>query len=158
MWRERIMRNQVVLLVDQDASVAEAIALGLGSGHFSFLFAQDFQEAVRILGEHGKELSLVITDIEPRGPGLALLVAIKTYRQDLPVIVLTSVTDPSLSEEARRRGAARLLRQPIDFVELRMVIRSIYEEEGSLPDPAPPVTADLQSEPAAEKVGHSTEP
>ncbi len=152
------MRNQVVLLVDQDASVAEAIALGLGSGHFSFLFAQDFQEAVRVLGEHGKELSLVITDIEPRGPGLALLVAIKTCRQDLPVIVLTSVADPSLSHEARRRGAARLLRQPIDFAELRTVIRSIYEEERPLPGDTPVATADLQTEPVVEKVSQSAEP
>lgn len=120
------MRDQIVLLVDQDPSVAEAIALALGSRKFSFLFAQDFQEAVRILGEHGNELGLVITDIEPRGPGLSLLVAIKTYRADLPVVVLTSLADPDISAEASRRGAARLLRMPISFAEVRNVIRHIY--------------------------------
>ena len=145
------MRNQVVLLVDQDASVAEAIALGLGSSRFSFLFAQDFQEAVRVLGDHGKELSLVITDIEPRGPGLALLVAIKTFRQDLPVIVLTSMADPSIGQEARRRGAARLLRKPIDFTELRTVIRSVYEEESPVLDHTPVAITPLLPEPVATK-------
>ncbi|MBI5397402.1 MAG: response regulator [Verrucomicrobia bacterium] len=123
------MRDQIVLLVDQDPSVAEAIALALGGGKFSFLFAQNFQEAIRILGEHGEDLSLVITDIEPRGPGLALLVAIKTYRDDLPVVVLTSLADPSINAAARSRGAARLLRKPISFTELRNVVRDIYEEE-----------------------------
>lgn len=120
------MKDQIVLLVDQDPSVAEAIALALGSRKFSFLFAQDFQEAVRILGEHGKEIGLVITDIEPRGPGLSLLVAIKTYRADLPVVVLTSLADADINAEARRRGAARLLRKPISFVEMRHVLQSIY--------------------------------
>jgi putative two-component system response regulator len=118
-----------VLLVDQDPSVAEAIALCLARTDLGFLFAADYKDAIRILAEQGASLDLVITDVEPRGPALALLTAIKTFREDLPVIVLTSATDPAVKAEALRRGAAKLLNKPIDFAELRTMVACLHERK-----------------------------
>ena len=122
--RSRNMKTKTILLVDDDPTVGEAIAIALAEKEVKFYFALDLKAAMLILDDHAHELDLVVTEVEPHGHALALLKALKAYPGiRLPMIVLGSITD--LEANAKALRACKVMRMPLDFMQLWTSVASI---------------------------------
>lgn len=85
--------------------------------------ASDGDEALRLLAEHGKDVDVVICDLEmPGRGGLELLLALRSAEggrfANLPVIVLTAHREAEVVQQAIVFGIAGYLVKPVSKQEL----------------------------------------
>lgn len=99
-----------VLIAEDVETIAASIAFVLADGPFEIDIARDGRAALeRLRREH---FDLLLSDVEmPEMGGLELLEAVREDDRllDLPVIILTSVQDPSVHQDALNRGADQFL-------------------------------------------------
>ena len=89
-----------ILLVDDEPQferlVKQRLRKKIKAGEFKLLFAKDGVEALKVLEAH-QEIEMVLTDINmPNMDGLELAVYIRDSRRDVPVMLLTTETNPEL--------------------------------------------------------------
>ncbi len=97
-----------VLVVDDDAGIREVLSQALRSHGWQSEGATDGRDALAQLGR--QRFDVVVTDIQmPRMDGLALLRAIRSMAQPLPVVVQTTLLDPVLENLLMQAGAFRVL-------------------------------------------------
>jgi response regulator RpfG family c-di-GMP phosphodiesterase len=115
--------DPVVLCIDDDPQVSEAIALRLRNYNVEVLRA--------FHGTHGLCLAvecqpdLIITDLNmPQGAGTYVIESLQNHSDTrrLPIIVLTGQRNPRLNESVYQLGAASVLKKPIHFNELAAAI------------------------------------
>ena len=116
-----------VLLVDDNADTVEMYAVGLASAGYRSVGASDVNSALRALrNEHP---DAVVTDLQLVGlrDGWALIEALKAdpSTRELPVIVLTGHTDPSIPFTAQQVGCAVVLTKPCLPDELALAVRRV---------------------------------
>jgi DNA-binding response OmpR family regulator len=126
MFRNRYLTNHadpVVLCIDDDPEISEAIALRLRRYKVDVLRA--------FHGMHGLCLAvacqpdLIITDLSmPQGGGTYIIERLRSHSGTcgLPIIVLTGQRNPQLEVTVRRLGAEQVLTKPIHFDELAAAI------------------------------------
>jgi DNA-binding NtrC family response regulator len=119
--------NETVLIVDDDADFAEALA-GALEREFNVVTARSLAAARRCLEN---PFSAVLLDIRlnPADPanqdGLVLLDDLHKNQPDLPVIIMTSHADVDIAVEAMRLGAWDFMQKAsMDNRELRKAIRN----------------------------------
>ena len=115
------MTQRAVLLMDDDPRVVRALTKALECSDHRLFAAATLGEAFRILGEHGPEIDLVITELEPRVQGM--LRAIQAACKSLPVLVVTASGDRDVYARAMACGAAEFLNKPIRAAELRALLK-----------------------------------
>ncbi|MGK7869435.1 PAS domain-containing protein [Falsiroseomonas sp. E2-1-a20] len=127
-WRSR------VLVVEDDAQVAEfAVLLLRDSGHETTL-ATSAAEALGLLGEDGGAYDVVFSDVVMPGmSGIELADLLRTRRPELPV-VLTSGYSHVLAEEGRYRYP--LLHKPYSAEDLSQVIQQATGAAPPTPSPS----------------------
>ncbi len=97
-----------ILVVDDDPGVREAILTVLRRQGWEAEEAVDGLEALTRL-QHGR-FDVIVTDLHmPRLDGLALLREVRRMENPLPVVVQTTLLDPSLEDLLRHAGAFRVL-------------------------------------------------
>lgn len=103
----------LVAIVDDDADVREALldlllVLGLKS--------RAFDRAEALLAEFKPgAFDCVVSDVRMRGmSGLQLLQRLRTLDASLPVIIITSDTDPMIRSRALQGGAYAHLTKPVE--------------------------------------------
>lgn len=103
----------VILLVEDDADVREALALLLADLNFRVVEAEDAGEAAAIV-DGGQEIDLLFTDVVMPGGvnGLQLAQALRGTQPDLKIIYTTGYTDDILAEAGHLEENAILLRKP----------------------------------------------
>lgn len=80
-------------------------------------------------------VDLLIVDPSPRGNGVnSLLRAVKAYRPQIPVLVLTAYDTPGLRAKMRELGVERYVAKPIELRELLPIVTAMIAAEG----PSPP--------------------
>lgn len=103
-----------VLVIDDSASVRQQVGLVLSEVGFEVLEAVDGPEGLRqIDAEPG--LSMVICDVNmPQMNGLEMLEKLRASgtRPDLPVLMLTTESQPSLLRRAKEAGARGWIVKP----------------------------------------------
>jgi FixJ family two-component response regulator len=123
------MNDATVFLVDDDASVRDALSLLLslkGMRTQLFAAAETFLETYRP-GWRG----CVLTDLRmPAMSGLDLQQAMRDRGISLPVVVLTAHGDVSTARMALKSGAFDFLEKPIDDEILLDVLRNAIREDG----------------------------
>lgn len=95
-----------------------------------FLGAADGREALEILKTNGAEL--LVTDLNmPEMDGATLLKKVKASPRlhDIPVIVVSSGTNPAKNEELRKLGALAVLEKPISPAALLNVLAFLIHPE-----------------------------
>lgn len=113
-----------VLIVEDSRTQAERLRAGLTDAGFAVVSATDGEQALERLGNH--EVDLVLSDIVmPRMDGYELCRRIKDAHPELPVVLLTSLTDPLDVVQGLSAGADNLLRKPYDLDRLVSRLRSI---------------------------------
>ena len=102
----------VIALVDDDEDIRDALSdLLLAMGYTCHVF--DRAEAFLAANATGR-FDCLITDIRMPGiSGLELLDRVKAAGSTMPVIVVTSVTDPSIRSRALTGGAHAYLAKPV---------------------------------------------
>ncbi len=113
----RVTNAQTVLVVE-DSEITRDLVTGILSNHgYRILTAEDGQEGWERLQDH--RIDLVVTDVQmPRMSGLELLQQIRSTSstEDLPVVILTTLGDPSDKARALQMGADGYLVK-LDFEE-----------------------------------------
>ena len=118
-----------VLVVDDDRSTTEALALLLVSDSFDVVTLSSSTTAAERLRR--ERFDAVITDLEmPEVHGIELVRLARTTWPDMPVLLVTAYAGSPACQKALALGA-RLIRKPVEYGVLLMTLRAALEPCGS---------------------------
>jgi len=116
-----------LLVVDDDRSIRDVLADGLGALGYRVSTADNAREAFRTLEQEG--IRLVLTDIDMPGEnGIELLRRIKARDPDVDVIMVTGVVDVDTAIGAIRQGASDYVTKPFNLAEVALVVERTLEK------------------------------
>jgi UDP-3-O-acyl N-acetylglucosamine deacetylase len=116
--------EQLVLVVDDEASIRRSLEGVLKDEGFSVLLAEDGESAIRIL--MNTRPALVLLDIwMPGMDGLETLRKIKELHPELPVVMISGHATISTAVAATRLGASDFIEKPLDLSGTIQVIRRV---------------------------------
>jgi CheY-like chemotaxis protein len=122
-----------ILVVEDDPAMRESLRQLLERSGWDTEGAEDGLEALTCL-QHGR-FDVIVTDVHmPRMDGVALLREVRRMEDPLPVVIQTTLLDPSLEDLLRYAGAFRVLMKGGPVGDL---LRSI--KEACLASHRPPV-------------------
>jgi len=114
--------NPILLIVDDEPSIRELIALTVEPLGFDVRQAGSVEEAERTLEE--EQPDLILTDLRlPDGNGMTVVSRASELNPPRPVAVITAYGTPENAVEAMRAGAFDYLSKPIDTNRLRSLIQ-----------------------------------
>jgi len=119
-------QNQGILVVDDDAAVADVISRWLTRAGYQCKTASDGQTALAMLA--GEKYDLVVTDIMMPGmSGIDLLQTVKTVAPDVAVLMVTAVDDRDTAIRALQLGAYGYSVKPLDKTEILISVANALE-------------------------------
>jgi DNA-binding NtrC family response regulator len=119
------MRN--ILIVDDDPAVTNYLRVFMmQTGLFETTVVNDSREVGRLLGEAKFDIILLDMDM-PNVSGMDILNDMRRARIEIPVVVLTGVSDVDLAVKAMKLGAFDYLTKPADEEKLLGVIDQAIE-------------------------------
>jgi PAS domain S-box-containing protein len=111
--RPPVGAGELILVVDDEATIRQALTLTLQNGRYRVVAAADGREALQLLTEAADRPQLVMTDIMmPEMSGIELIAAIRSLSPDLPVIATTGLHDQVRQEELAVLGVSQVLAKP----------------------------------------------
>lgn len=115
-----------VLIVDNEKSMRDFLAIVLRKEEYLVETAEDGDQAVKVLE---KEIfDLVLTDIKmPRMSGLDLLKKVKELSPETVVMMMTAYASTETAIEAMKEGAFDYLIKPFQIDEVRLIIKNALE-------------------------------
>lgn len=123
-YQEGVTSNQLVLVVDDEASIRRSLEGVLKDEGFSVVLAEDGESAIRTL-MHTRP-ALVLLDIwMPGMDGLETLRKIKEIHADLPVVMISGHATISTAVAATRLGAMDFLEKPLDLSGTIQLVRRV---------------------------------
>jgi diguanylate cyclase (GGDEF)-like protein len=122
-----------VLVVDDDAEVAEFIERNLRHEGFEVLVARDGAEALRIINTSLPDLALVDV-LMPKVDGIEVVRQLRSIAAtaSLPVIMLTATSLPADKVVGLRAGADDYIVKPFDTLELVARVRSTLQRNADM--------------------------
>jgi len=116
-----------VLVADDDEDLRSLLAETLRADGYRVIEAPDGAELLEHLraglAGSGTHPDVVVTDVlMPKLSGLGVLDALRRAQWNVPVILMTVMGDGSVHTLARRLGAVRVLRKPLDIDDLRTAV------------------------------------
>ncbi len=118
-----------VLVADDDEDMRALVTATLHADGCSTVEACDGEELLELLrtslDEPWLRPDVVVADVKmPKLSGLGVLAALKRARWDLPVVMITVVSDESIHTVAKRLGAVGVLHKPFDPNDLLTAVRN----------------------------------
>jgi two-component system chemotaxis response regulator CheY len=117
--------SKTILAVDDSATIRQMVTFTLQAAGFDVIEAKDGQDALTKLTQ---PLSMVVTDLNmPTMDGIGL---IKRVRADpafkyVPIVVLTTESEPAKKQEARAAGATAWIVKPFRPEQLVSVVQKV---------------------------------
>jgi two-component system, NtrC family, response regulator PilR len=122
-----ISRTVRVLVVDDERSMRELLAIVLGREGYEVFAAEHGQAALAVLER--QHFDLLVSDIRmPDMSGVELLRAARDLQPDLIAIMMTAYASTETAVEALRLGARDYLIKPFNVEELKLRIRDHLEK------------------------------
>ena len=116
-----------ILIVDDEASMREFLAILLEREGYSPEVAKNSEAALKCLSEN--EYELVISDINMPGlDGIGLLGKIKATTPDTPVMLITAFSTAEQAVEAMKYGAYNYISKPFKVEEVKLLVRNAIEK------------------------------
>jgi DNA-binding NtrC family response regulator len=112
-YGEELMNPHVILLLNADPDVEKALNEVASQRGHELVTAHTAAESFRILRDDAKDVKLVIIDIDPEMHGVALLTAVAGFRENVPIVAVTSLEESYMKPLAMRRGAVECLGKPV---------------------------------------------
>ena len=103
-----------VLTVDDESMICEMIANFLEPKGYAVKSAFSGEEAIKVISEGMPDL-ILLDMVMPGMGGDAVLKEIKMHYKDLPVIMVTAVTDEKKAVKLLEEGASDYITKPINF-------------------------------------------
>ena len=101
-----------ILIVDDEKSIRNTFEIFLTKKGYEVFLAEDVSAAIKISKEH--DLDLIVTDIiMPKSTGLELLSAVKSEKNEIPVIIMTGEPTVDTAKEAVKNDAYDYLIKPV---------------------------------------------
>lgn len=123
------MKNRI-LIVEDDAAIAEAIGLNLMLSDYDYKIIDDGAEAASFLADdHNFDLALLDVML-PNLDGFSLMEHMERY--NIPVLYLTAKSDLSSRIKGLRLGAEDYIVKPFEMLELLVRIEKILARTGKL--------------------------
>ena len=120
------MKPNRILVVDDDESLRRITVMQLEEAGYEAAAAADGSEAVQALERASP--ALVIADLRMPGmSGMELLRQIRTSHPEITVILMTAFGTIERAVEAMKAGAYDFITKPIDYDELRLLVRRALE-------------------------------
>ena len=117
-----------VLIVDDEPSMREMLAIALGDEGWEVHAAQDGEEALAKLAQ--QPFDVVVSDIRMPGvDGLELLGRAREQSPGTEVILITAHASTDSAIEAVRLGAYDYVTKPFDVEELKVTVRHALEQQ-----------------------------
>jgi len=114
-----------ILVVDDSPVVRQQVSSALRSAGFVVFEAVDGQDGAEKIAAT-PSVSIVICDLNmPRLNGIEMLEKVLPERPDLPVVMLTTASDPELVSRARRAGAKGWMIKPFKPAALVAAVRKL---------------------------------
>lgn len=121
-----------LLLIEDDSTIGELLSYNLEEAGYRVLRESDGRSGLHAALTY--DVSLVILDVMlPQLDGIAVCREVKRRRPNLPVILLTSRTDPETLVEGFGVGADDYVTKPFKVVELLARIRKRHVQLGQDP-------------------------
>lgn len=125
--------NECILLVDDDQSVTEALALLLERPGRTIVVCSDVESAEITLQQF--PVTHLVTDLQFSGPfgfeGLHFLSRVHERRPACRVILITGFASDTLRAEALRHGATAVLSKPFEVAELEAALEMTDGDAGA---------------------------
>jgi two-component system response regulator PilR (NtrC family) len=119
---------QKILVIDDEPSMRELLAIMLRKEGFEVLLADSRASAAAVLAQG--PVPMVITDVKlPDGDGIEILRHVKAAFPDTVVIVMTAFGSTQTAVAALKLGAHDYLIKPFDIEELRIVVNNALEKQ-----------------------------
>jgi CheY-like chemotaxis protein len=118
-----------ILLVDDEAGLAELLRDLLEMDGYSVLIAHDGEEAIEKLKEYTPDA--IISDIKmPRMNGFEMFRNIKASpaTAGIPVLFITGHRDMQVLEEARKLGVFGILEKPVDMEKIQRKLQELLRK------------------------------
>lgn len=113
--------NPKILIVDDEPDVCEVIANFLSKRDYEVVIANNGKEALSKLST--EKPSLILLDIRmPEMDGIECLRRIKELDKEVPVIMVTCVTNIDTAKKAMELGATDYLTKPLGYSALETAI------------------------------------
>jgi DNA-binding response OmpR family regulator len=126
------MEDRTILIVEDERKIADTLKLGLSENGFEVEVAYDGNIGLKIF--KAGRFDLVILDINLPGiNGYDLCKAIRAIDSNIPVIMLTSMSDMNDKVEGYESGADDYLVKPFEFRELLLKIRVLLKRSSQEP-------------------------
>lgn len=137
-----------ILICDDSATVRASLAKALAND-FRCLRARNGDEGLRMLQDN-PDIQLVLTDLEmPEMNGYELIERIRkdnnARRANLPIVVVTSMTDIKAKQKALGAGASDFLAKGTDYVEILARVRVHYRLAQSMAESIVPAEPKLHA-------------
>src|SRR5437764_2618922 len=121
------MSAERILVVDDEEAIREIVTSMLTSSGYRCEQAGSGKQALALL-ESGDEFELMLSDlVMPELDGIGLLERTKERFPDMPVVMVTAVTDISVALCALRNGAYDYLLKPFEREQLLATVRRALE-------------------------------
>lgn len=131
-YQDSSASNQLVLVVDDEASIRRSLEGVLKDEGLSVVLAEDGESAIRLL--MNTRPALVLLDIwMPGMDGLETLRKIKEIHQDLPVVMISGHATISTAVAATRLGAMDFLEKPLDLSGTIQLVRRVLNQSEAAP-------------------------
>ena len=124
------MNQPVVLIVEDDSDLRDALCATVELAGFAVVSASSGEQALEFVGEH--DFQLVVSDVQMDGiDGHTLLHKLKAAVPELPVVLMTAYGTIEKAVESMRAGAADYLVKPFDAdVLVEMIRRYLPDVDG----------------------------
>jgi CheY-like chemotaxis protein len=118
-----------ILIADDDPDTLELIELAVAGPGVEIYRATDGLELLELIAER-EPFDLIVTDINmPWIEGLQVLASIREAELETPVLVVTGLDRPGLTDTVARMRYAMLLRKPFEIADLRRAIAALLAGE-----------------------------
>ncbi|KTE93532.1 response regulator [Desulfitobacterium hafniense] len=116
-----------ILVVDDQMGVRRLLFETFKEEGHLVKMAENGNEALRVL--EGYKPDLIIMDMKmPEMNGIDTLKEIRTFNQDVQVIMMTAYGDAQTMERAQEQGVMHYISKPFDLFELRDVVRDLLNK------------------------------
>jgi len=125
------MPGSKILIVEDDKKMREALRQIMVREKFDVDTASSGEEALKVF--KNRDFDLVISDLKLPGiDGMEVLKAIREFRPETGVIIITAYATIDSAVQAMKQGAEDYISKPFNLEEIRHVVKKVFEKRDLL--------------------------